>query len=93
MPDSIIKKPSLFTIFKSFLRLGITSFGGPATITYIRRMSVEKNHWLSEETFKNGVALCQVIPGATAMQMSAYVGLKLRGVRGAILSFVGFAFP
>jgi chromate transporter len=56
-------------------------------------MSVEKNYWLSEETFKNGVALCQIIPGATAVQMSAYVGLKLRGVRGAALSFVGFAFP
>jgi len=93
MPDLVINRPSLFKIFKSFLKLGITSFGGPAIIAYIHRMSVEKNHWLSEETFKNGVALCQIIPGATAVQMSAYVGLKLRGVRGAALSFVGFAFP
>ena len=93
MPNLVINIPSLFKIFKSFLKLGITSFGGPAIIAYIHRMSVEKNHWLSEETFKNGVALCQIIPGATALQMSAYVGLKLKGVRGAALSFAGFAFP
>ena len=93
MSNLTLNRPSLSNIFKSFLRLGITSFGGPAIIKYIHRMSVEKNHWLSEETFKNGVALCQMIPGATAMQMSAYVGLKLRGARGAAVSFVGFAFP
>ena len=93
MSDSVIKKPTLSSIFKSFLRLGLTSFGGPAMITYMHRMSVEKNHWLNEETFKNGVALCQMIPGATAMQMSAYVGLKARGVKGAIASFISFGLP
>lgn len=77
----------------SFLRLGTASFAGPANIKYIHRMSVEKNHWLNEDTFKNGIALCQMLPGSTAMQMSAYVGLKTRGIKGAVASFTGFGLP
>ena len=85
--------PALFRIFLSFFRLGLTAFGGPSMIAYIRRMSVEKKHWLDPETFKAGVALCQVIPGATAMQAAAYVGLKARGAIGAAAAFVGFGLP
>jgi chromate transporter len=87
------KTPSIQELFLSFLRLGLTAFGGPAMIAYIRRMAVEKKHWLDPETFKAGVALCQVIPGATAMQAAAYVGLKARGVTGAVAAFVGFGLP
>jgi chromate transporter len=75
--------PSLPRLFFSFLRLGLTAFGGPAMVAYIRKMVVEKNGWMKGEEFKDGVALCQVIPGATAMQTTAWVGLKLRGVPGA----------
>jgi len=62
-------------------------------VAYIRRMAVEQKHWLNEATFRDGVALCQAIPGATAMQTSAYVGLRTRGVRGAAASFIGFGLP
>jgi chromate transporter len=62
-------------------------------VAHIRVLAVEKRKWLDDETFRNGVALCQTIPGATAMQTSAYVGLRTRGVRGAAASFVGFALP
>ena len=85
--------PSLHSLFISFLRLGIAAFGGPAMVAYIRRMAVEQKHWLNEATFRDGVALCQAIPGATAMQTSAYVGLRSRGVRGAAASFIGFGLP
>ena len=85
--------PSLFRLFTSFLRMGVTAFGGPAMIAYIRRRVVGENQWLDSESFQDGVALCQTIPGATVMQMAAYIGLKLRGVRGAIVSFVGFGLP
>jgi chromate transporter len=87
------KNPSLANLFISFLRLGATSFGGPAMVSYIRKMAVEQKHWLDEESFRYGVALCQTIPGATAMQTSAYVGLRVRGVAGALASFVGFGLP
>jgi chromate transporter len=56
-------------------------------------MAVQEKHWLDEDTFRGGVALCQTIPGATAMQTTAYVGLQLRGVMGAAASFVGFGLP
>jgi chromate transporter len=62
-------------------------------VAYIQKMTVERNQWLDEPTFQNGVALCQTIPGATAMQMAAYVGLRSRGVRGAAVCFVGFGLP
>jgi len=62
-------------------------------IAYIRRLAVEQKGWLDADTFKDGVALCQMIPGATAMQTTAYVGLKARGLRGAAVSFLGFGLP
>jgi len=85
--------PSLLHLFTSFLRLGATALGGPAMVAYIRKMAVEKKHWLDEPSARDGVALCQTIPGATAIQMSAYVGLRVRGVAGAAASFVGFGLP
>ena len=80
-------------LFISFLRLGLTAFGGPAMIAYIKELSVNRNKWLNEETFKDGVSLCQSIPGATAMQMAAYVGLRSKGLIGALLSYIGFGLP
>jgi chromate transporter len=87
------QSPSLSHLFFAFLRLGATAFGGPAMVAYIRKMAVEKNHWLDDHSARDGVALCQTIPGATAMQMSAYVGFRARGVAGAGASFIGFGLP
>lgn len=86
-------RPTLTTLFLSFLRLGLTAFGGPAMVAYIREMAVARHKWLTEETFKDGVVLCQSIPGATAMQTAAYVGLRSRGILGSLLSFAGFGTP
>ena len=80
-------------LFLAFLRLGLTAFGGPAMVAYIGRLAVEKKQWLTKESFEAGVALCQSIPGATAMQMAAYVGLRAGGPRGALAAFVGFGLP
>jgi chromate transporter len=91
--ESVEKVPSLAGLFLSFLKLGATAFGGPAMIAYIRKMAVEQKKWIDDASFKNGVAFCQMVPGATAMQASAYVGLRLRGVSGAAVSFIGFALP
>jgi chromate transporter len=85
--------PSLSTLFFSFLRIGLTAFGGPAMIGYIRKLSVEKHAWLNPQAFRDGIALCQAIPGATLMQMTAYIGLRARGVAGAAVSFIGFGLP
>jgi len=87
------QSPSLIKLFLSFLRLGLTAFGGPAMIAHIKELSVKKNKWLKEENFNQGIVLCQSIPGATAMQMAGFVGLSLKGIRGALASFVGFGLP
>jgi len=86
-------KPSLFDLFFAFFRLGLTAFGGPAMVAHIKDLSVVRKKWLDEGTFRNGVALCQLIPGATAMQTAAYVGLKSQGTTGALAAFIGFGLP
>lgn len=83
-------QPSITQLFTSFVRLGATAFGGPAMVAYIRTAVVEQKHWMDGKAFGDGVALCQVIPGATAMQMAAYVGLKTRGLLGAGVSIIAF---
>lgn len=88
-----LNKPSLTLLFTSFLRLGLTAFGGPAMVAYIKEMAVRRRRWLGDDTFQDGVALVQTIPGATAMQMAAYVGLKARGIGGAFLSYLAFGLP
>ncbi len=85
--------PTLPKLFGSFLRLGVTAFGGPAMVAYIRDLAVRKNRWVSPDSFADGTALCQTIPGATAMQAAAYVGLRARGALGALAAFMGFGLP
>jgi len=80
-------------LFLAFLRLGLTAFGGPAMVAYVRDLAVKRNRWLSDEIFEDGAALCQSIPGATAMQTAAYVGLRAGGPLGALAAFVGFGLP
>ncbi len=80
-------------LFLAFLRLGITAFGGPAMVAHIRELSTERHQWIEETDFKNGVALCQSIPGAIAMQVAAYVGLRVRGISGALAAYIGFGLP
>jgi chromate transporter len=87
------QNPTIKDIFWSFLRLGLTAFGGPAMVAYIRELAVTRHQWLDEADFKNGVALCQSIPGATAIQTAAYAGLRAHGVAGAAAAYVGFGLP
>ena len=62
-------------------------------VAYIRKETVERKRWLDAVAFNGGVALCQMLPGATAMQVAAYVGLRVRGVWGAAASYIGFGLP
>ena len=87
------KTPTIQELFFSFFRLGLTAFGGPAMVAEIRKMAVGKKEWLSDASFRDGAGLCQMVPGATAMQAAAYVGLRSRGIGGAAASFIGFGLP
>jgi chromate transporter len=85
--------PSVAALFLAFLRLGCVSFGGPGMVAYIKRLAVARKRWLREDDFQQGVALCQAVPGATAMQCAAYVGLRARGLGGAVAAYLGFGLP
>jgi len=87
------RTPAIKDLFIAFFRLGLTAFGGPAMVAHIRELSTQRNQWLDENDFRNGVSLCQSIPGATAIQAAAYVGLKVRGIPGALAAYSGFGLP
>jgi chromate transporter len=91
--ESVNKALLACTLFLAFLRLGLTAFGGPAMVAYIGDLAVKKRKWVSDDSFRDGVALCQSIPGATAMQAAAYAGLRAGGAVGALASYVGFGLP
>jgi chromate transporter len=81
------------TLFLVFLRLGATAYGGPAMMAYIRREIVERRRWVTAQDFTEGMALCQMLPGATMVQMCTYVGYRCRGSAGALLAALGFILP
>jgi chromate transporter len=80
-------------LFKRFLKLGATAYGGPAIAQQMKKMIVKDLGWLKEPEFMQGVALCQLIPGATFVQMSAYIGYRLKGIGGALACMAGFVLP
>jgi chromate transporter len=87
------QNPSLLDLFRAFFWIGLTGFGGLAMTAHIRKHIVDKRKWIDGDSFDSGLALCQVIPGAIVMQLAAYIGLKLKGNRGAVISFIGFGLP
>src|SRR5690349_6262666 len=71
--------------FVAFLRLGLSSFGGPiAHLGYFRQEFVERRQWLSEQTFMDLVALCQFLPGPTSSQVCYSIGMLRGGIPGAL---------
>jgi chromate transporter len=80
--------------FLVFLRLGLTSFGGPiAHLGYFRQEFVERRKWLAEQTFADLVALCNFLPGPTSSQVCYSIGMTRGGVPGAISAWIAFTLP
>lgn len=84
---------SLMFLFTRVFKIGATAYGGPAMIAQVRKAAVKKYGWVTEETFMRGVALCQLIPGATLVQIVTYVGYRVRGIPGALTAAVAFVLP
>ncbi len=82
---------SLVTIALAYLRVGVTAFG--FTVLQQLRALVLKRSWLTEEEFNEGLALVQLYPGPIMLDLTAYIGYKLRGVPGALLATLGFVLP
>ncbi len=74
---------SPFEVLRIFLRLGLTSFGGPvAHLGYFRAELVQKRRWLDEAAFADIVALCQFLPGPASSQTGISLGILARGPAG-----------
>jgi chromate transporter len=85
---------SLVEITKYFLKLGTWGFGGPvALVGYMQRDLVEQKGWLTEEEYKEGLALAQLAPGPLAAQLGIYIGFVHYGLLGATLTGLAFVLP
>ncbi len=81
-------------IFRAFLALGSTSFGGPvAHFAYFRSEFVERREWLTEQAYAELMALCQLLPGPASSQCGMAIGLIRGGVGGAAAAWLGFVLP
>lgn len=81
-------------VFLVFLKLGLTSFGGPvAHLGYFRDEFVIRRRWLSDAAYGDLVALCQFLPGPASSQVGFALGLMRAGWAGAVAAFLGFTLP
>jgi chromate transporter len=85
---------SPFEVLWAFLRLGLTSFGGPiAHLGYFREEFVVRRRWLDEQAFADLVGLCQFLPGPASSQVGFSIGLMRAGYRGGLAAWTGFTLP
>ncbi len=84
----------MIEVFVAFLRLGLTSFGGPvAHLGYFRTAFVERRRWLDEGAFGEIVGLCSFLPGPTSSQAGVAIGLRRAGWAGGLAAWLGFTLP
>src|SRR5271167_3719372 len=85
---------SPFEVLLIFLKLGLTSFGGPiAHIGYFRDEFVVRRRWLDEPAFADLVALCQFLPGPASSQVGFSIGLMRGGYLGGLAAWFAFTLP
>ena len=87
-------RTSAWTILQVFLRLGLSSFGGPiAHLGYFRQEFVTRRRWLSEHAYADLVAVCQFLPGPSSSQVGIGIGLLRAGLPGGLAAWLGFTLP
>ena len=88
------ERGSALEVLLAFLRLGLTSFGGPvAHLGYFRTEFVERRRWLDDRGYSDLVALCQFLPGPASSQVGMALGLSRAGWAGALMAWLGFTLP
>jgi chromate transporter len=92
--ERISRTATLGGLFLSFFKIGLVGFGGGvAVLAQIRALTVRKRRWLTDSEFAEAVALAQTLPGTTAGNSATYIGVILRGWRGATAAMGGFILP
>ena len=93
-PASANKRESALTVFKVFLKLGFTSFGGPiAHLGYFREEFVNRRKWITDQAYADLVALCQFTPGPASSKVGIGLGLSQAGLPGAVAAWLAFTAP
>ncbi|HSI02333.1 MAG TPA: chromate efflux transporter [Reyranella sp.] len=88
------KRGTWLEVLAVFLRLGLTSFGGPiAHLGYFREEFVDARRWVDDRTYADIVALCQFLPGPASSQVGIAIGLSRAGYAGALAAWTGFTLP
>ena len=91
---SLPNRGPLKDVATAFLRLGLTSFGGPAAhLGYFRRAFVEERGWIDEADYASLLALCQLLPGPTSSQVAFGLGWRRAGLPGAAVASAAFILP
>jgi chromate transporter len=88
-----MKKPTLSEILKTALYIGTVGYGGPAILALMKKVIVQQKAWISEEEFMNALSLAQILPGAVGVTLFGYIGYKLKGLWGALLTTFAFVLP
>ncbi|WP_417671888.1 chromate efflux transporter [Roseibium sp.] len=89
-----IANPTLKDASKTWLKIGLMSFGGPAAqISLMHKILVDERKWLSEKTYLNALSFCMLLPGPEAMQLAAWSGWRLHGVLGGLIAGLSFILP
>lgn len=84
----------LLQIFLTFLKLGLTSFGGPmAHLGFFHNEFVLRKKWINENEYADLVALCQLLPGPASSQVGMAIGFYRGGIFGSILAWLAFTLP
>lgn len=94
MPNLANQGVRPWTVFLIFLKLGLTSFGGPmAHLGYFHQEFVTRRKWLSERAYTDLMALCHFLPGPTSSQISMAIGMMQCSYKGALAAWCGFTLP
>ena len=87
-------KISSIELAKTFLKIGILSFGGPyAHISLFEDELINNKKLISTQSFEKGIGLCQILPGPISTQLAIYIGLKINGYLGGLVSGISFIIP
>jgi len=91
-PD--IQSPGLGGLTRAFALVGVISFGGAAgQIALMHRLVVDEKRWLDEKDFQAALSYCMLLPGPEAQQLATYIGWRLHGTWGALISGLLFVIP
>jgi len=94
MPGAAAETVPLRTIAFHWTRIGVTGFGGPPThIALLRRLVVDREHWIDQREFEDALAACNLLPGPASTQLAIFLARRVGGPRGAVVGGLGFIVP